>query len=150
MSPGLLWLSTSTGQGIAVRLSWLTTVLTAATLASSNRAAAEAKQFNLECLAQSRVGAHPWQDYRAPLKFQIDLDHMQWCRDDCSVVRLISEVTASRITLETPDPHAADPRLTIVDRQNGAFTSTEVDGDPIQERGVCKPVPFTPFPKTLF
>lgn len=113
--------------------------------------AAAAEQFDLICKGTYRQAVNgKWRPMEVRLR--IDLPSSEWCRDKCSDVRKIAEITSGKITLAQSD--RADSRLyslQTVDRATGEFHFyLNGSGTFWEEQANCAPAPFSGFPARKF
>ncbi len=120
-------------------------VLALALLLTPSLAAAEGRQFDLDCKGASDAGT-PWAK-----RISVDLAANAWCEQPCTTPRQISAVQPGFVILWDESPvgehNPASPSANVNRISGGYF---EHDGIGTILKGSCAVAPFTPLPKTLF
>lgn len=104
--------------------------------------AAASQQFDLVCKVTPDSGSP------SSKRLHIDLGAMEWCTDECKMVRKIAEVTSDYITLQQPDSESAWHYG--VSRIDGKGTMWNERLPTFNESFVCQKAPFSPMPKAAF
>lgn len=117
-------------------------IIAAIAMAAAAPAVAE-DQFDLVCRGES-----------VTVRYRIDLQKAEWCRDDCKQRSAISSVTSGLITLVSKDRQFRNDTeaLTQIDRVTGEWTDISVGGgmEPVNRAGKCESAAFSGFPAAKF
>ncbi len=103
--------------------------------------------FNLTCAGM--VGDSSGREEQETMVLRIDLEHRQWCADECVTIDPIVELTDSEIVLWDQSASYGRSRQ-WVNRQSGALTLRTYDSENeliLWRQGTCRREPFGGFPK---
>jgi hypothetical protein len=118
-------------------------LLAVAMLAGEARAA---EQFDLVCKGEIRESPSQKRGEPREVRYRVDLAKGEWCREACTVVQHLTDVTTSRITFyreETPLPRRV--RYEWIDRATGSWLELVDDRFWYRIEGTCEAAPFSGF-----
>ena len=118
-------------------------------------AAAAAMAFNLSCdLHMKLVASHDTAPMEADQRktFRVDLTSLRWCEGDCRETKPVVRVRDTLLILiDDSDPRIDAYESLTINRESGRYDHhMRINESSVDEKGVCKPTPFTGFPASKF
>ena len=118
-------------------------------------AAVAATAFNLSCdLHMKMVVSHDAEPIEADIRktLRVDLATMQWCENECTETEPIERVNTTVLTLvEEADRRIDSYKSLTINRESGRLDyHMRINESSVDEKGFCKPTPFTGFPARKF